>query len=303
MTSILFTVSFYDLCRLLVVILLWAICYPLINTGLNSSPPLLFAAMRSVMAGMTLIVFGLATGRSFPTGKIIWFILVLVGIFSSTLGFTGMFYAGDKISPGLATVLSNIQPLIAAIIGYFSLRERLDNQIVFALLLGFIGVNIISFNSIYISAGNSTLSGIFYVILGATGVAVGNVLLKRSALHIDPVMAIGWSFLIGGIVLLLFSFSAEDASTLVWSLEFLFIFVVLSIFGTAIVYVIWFDLMTRNELNRLNTFTFLTPVFGLIIAALFYNEHLTLVEWTGTITIMLAAIVAGKASRHRELNQ
>ena len=134
MFTVLFAVSFHDLCRLVVVILLWAICYPLINTGLNSSPPLLFAAMRSVVAGMTLVVFGLATGRTFPKGRIIWFVLVLVGIFSSTLGFTGMFYAGDKISPGLATVLSNIQPLIAAVIGYFVLKGRLNNQILFALL-------------------------------------------------------------------------------------------------------------------------------------------------------------------------
>lgn len=302
MFSFLFTVSFHDLCRLIVVILLWAICYPLINAGLNSSPPLLFAAMRSVVAGMVLIVFGLATGRSFPKGKILWFVLVLVGIFSSTLGFTGMFYAGDKISPGLATVLSNIQPLIAAVIGYFLLKERLDNQIVFSLLSGFTGVIIISFNSIYASTDNSTAYGTFYVLLGATGVAIGNVLLKRSALHIDPVMAIGWSFLIGGIVLLLFSFSIETVSALKWTPGFLFIFIVLSIFGTAIVYVIWFDLMTRNELNRLNTFTFLTPVFGLIIAAIFYNEHLTLVEWAGTILIIIAAITAGGMSWRRDLN-
>ena len=103
-------------------------------------------------------------------------------------------------------------------------------------------------------------------------------------------------------MLLLFSFSTEAVSALEWTPDFLIIFVVLSIFGTAIVYVIWFDLMTRNELNRLNTFTFLTPVFGLIIAAIFYNERLTLVEWAGTILIIVAAIAAGGVTRRRGLN-
>ena len=36
-----------------------------------------------------------------------------------------MFLTGGVVSPGLATVLANAQPLIAASLVYFVLRERL----------------------------------------------------------------------------------------------------------------------------------------------------------------------------------
>jgi hypothetical protein len=38
------------------------------------------------------------------------------------MGFSGMFLAGGLVSPGLATVLANIQPLIATVLGYFVLN-------------------------------------------------------------------------------------------------------------------------------------------------------------------------------------
>ena len=57
----------------------------------------------------------------------------------------------------------------------------------------------------------------------------------------------------------------------------------------------WFSLLRRAELNRLNTYTFLTPVFGLIIGMLFYGERLSPLEWGGAALVILAAVVS---SRH-----
>ncbi|NIP31237.1 MAG: EamA family transporter, partial [Candidatus Dadabacteria bacterium] len=37
---------------------------------------------------------------------------------------------------------------------------------------------------------------------------------------------------------------------------------------------IWFSLLNYVELNRVNVFTFLTPVFGLIIGLVYFDESL-----------------------------
>jgi len=43
-----------DLTQVLVVIILWAICYPLITTGLAAFPPFHFTALCSFLAGASL---------------------------------------------------------------------------------------------------------------------------------------------------------------------------------------------------------------------------------------------------------
>jgi drug/metabolite transporter (DMT)-like permease len=45
--------------------------------------------------------------------------------------------------------------------------------------------------------------------------------------------------------------------------------------------------LARAPLSKLNPFTFLTPVFGLLIGALFFDETFSLVEIVGiAVTVM-----------------
>src|SRR5688500_10092026 len=110
--------------RLVLVMALWAACFPLIALGLSSAPHLAFASMRAVLAGVCLLGLGSLLGRPMPAGRHAWALLALAG-FGTTLGFLGMFHAAEFISPGLATVIANAQPLLAAVLAYVFLAERL----------------------------------------------------------------------------------------------------------------------------------------------------------------------------------
>ena len=59
----------------------------------------------------------------------------------------------------------------------------------------------------------------------------------------------------------------EPSGRITWNLPFAVTLVTLAVFSTAGAFVLWFSLLRRAELNRLNTYTFLTPVFGLIIGS------------------------------------
>lgn len=61
----------------------------------------------------------------------------------------------------------------------------------------------------------------------------------------------------------------------------------LALLGTAVASTLWFSLLRRRELNRLNTFTFLTPAFGLLIGALFFGERLQGLEIVGIVLILV----------------
>lgn len=276
-----------DAARLVLVTFLWALCYPLIATGLAASPPLTFAALRAFVAGAGLLLPALALRRPLPQGRRVWLGLVGVGLTATGMGFTGMFLAGGLISPGLATVLSNAQPLIAAGLAYLALHEQLGPRRRLGLVLGFAGIVVVGLPGL--GTGSSSLPGVGFVLLGALGVAVGNVLLKHLAGRVDPLMATGWQFVLGGGALSLAAWIFEVPGQVSWTPAFVTVLLVLGLLGTALAFALWFSLLHRAELTRLNTFTFLTPAFGLAIGAMFFGETLRPMEMAG-IGLILAGV-------------
>lgn len=279
-----------DLARLTLVMFLWAACFPLIAAGLSLAPPLYFAALRSFVAGAGLLGLAFALRRPMPQGWRVWLSLLSVGLSATGLGFGGMFLAGGVVSPGLATVIANAQPLIAAGLAYFILGERLGPRRRVGLMLGFAGIVLIAMPGFGGANPNSTPGGVGYVLLGALGVAAGNVLFKRLVGQVDLLMATGWQFILGGIPLLLAALSFEQAAQVEWGLDFVIVLLALGLLGTALAFALWFSLLRRGELNRLNTFTFLTPAFALLIGAVFFGERLGLVEVGGIILTLIGVL-------------
>lgn len=250
------------------------------------SSPLFFAALRSFIAGLGLLIPAFALHRPLPRQPRVWLNLVGVGFGYTTLGFAGMFLGGGLVNPGTATVLSNAQPLIAAGLAYVILRERLDRHTLTGLLLGFAGIFLTALSSFSLTDATGSLLGIGYVVLAAFGVALSNVLLKRLAGQVDLLMATGLQFVLGGAVLQLVALVAEQPIRIQWTPSFILTLMVLSLAGTALALVLWFSLMERNRLNQLNTFTFLTPLFALVMGLLFFNERLSWLELGGIVLIL-----------------
>jgi drug/metabolite transporter (DMT)-like permease len=286
-----------DLTRLVLVMFLWALCFPLIATGLSAAPPLTFAALRAFIAGIGLLLPAFVLRRPLPQGGRVWLALLGVGLSATGLGFGGMFLAGGTISPGVATVVANTQPLIAAVLAYWVLRERLGARRQVSLFVGFIGIVLLTwsgFDGVNIThlqtdANYASVTGIGYILFGALGVAVGNILLKYLAHQVDLLMATGWQFMLGGVSLWLAALAFEAPAQVVWDLPFVVVLLTLGLPGTALAFGLWFSLLHRGELTRLNTFTFLTPVFALIMGVIYFSERLSLTEIAG-IVLTLAGV-------------
>lgn len=279
-----------DLLRLGLVMFLWALCFPLITLGLRKAPPLTLAALRSLVASIGLLLPAIVLRNPWPHGWRVWLTLIGVGISLTTMGFGGMFLAGGLISPGLATVLANVQPLLAAAVGFYVLDEHVGPRRRVGLALGFGGVMLVAAQGFDPGYTNSDPLGVAYILLGAGGVAVGNVLLKRLAGKVDLLMATGWQLLFGSIPLWVFARQWEGSLQVTLDLEFAAVLLALSLLGTALTFMLWFSLLHRSELNRLNIFTFLTPAIALILGTLFFNESLTWVDVSG-MTLILAGVL------------
>jgi drug/metabolite transporter (DMT)-like permease len=282
--------------RLLTVMLLWATCFPLITTGLGLAPHLAFATMRAALAGLSLLAVAIFLRRPFPKNARAWRLILLVALGASTLGFFGMFHAAEFIAPGLATVVYNAQPLLAALLAHAFLGERLKLLGKAGLVAGFGGIVVIAWPGLAAGSATGYALGIFYVALAATGEAIGNVTMKRLPDEIDAIMAMGLQLLIGALPLALFSIWSEDISSITWSGNFFGLLVALSVFGTALPFWLWFATLKKVALNQANAFRFLVPLFGLMLGATFFQERFSWVEASGAALILLGiALMQGDA--------
>jgi len=276
--------------QIVLVMFLWAICFPLIKMGLPYAPHLTFAAIRAFIAGVTLLVIALILRRSLPKGWKVWFILTLIGLGATTLGFFGMFHASEFVSPGIATVVSNTQPLMAILLALFILGEDLDTRGKLGMFLGFLGIVLIALPGLLSTSDSTYLTGIGYILLSALGITISNVLIRYIAAQIDALTAMGLQLFLGSIFLALIAIITEDTSTVEWSPTFLFSLLGLSLPGTALAYWLWCHVLKKTELNRANVFSFLVPIFGLIMGAVFYEETYDLLVLAG-IGLILTSII------------
>lgn len=272
--------------RLVAIMGLWAACFPLITIGLNLAPHLAFATMRAALAGLCLLLLGVILHRPVPSGARIWGLIAVVGLGDTTLGFLGMFHAAEFVSPGLATVIYNAQPLLAAVLAHVVLGERLKVLGKIGLIAGFAGIIAIAWPGLVSSDVNGYALGIAYIFLAVTGEAMSNVVLKRLPDETDAMMVMGFQLVLGAAPLAVVSVWTENATSVTWSADFVAVLVVLSVFGTALPYWLWFAALKRVELSRANAFRFLTPLFGLAIGAAFFGERLGWDQAVGTALVL-----------------
>lgn len=280
--------------KILLAMLLWAACFPLLTIGITYAPHLAFATLRALLAGLVLVGLALTLGRPNPRGLRNWVTLSLIGFGATSLGYLGMFHAAEFVSPGIATVIANSQPLLAAVLAGAVLGERLTLQGKVGLFLGFCGILVIVSPALLNTNQDNYILGIAYIVLAALGITASNVILKKVADSVDPLMTIGWQLLIGAVPLAIASAITEDVTAIQWSFAFIAILITLSLFGSALVYVVWLSVLSEVALSKANAFSFLVPVFGLTIGALFYNETLSITTLAG---IGLALLGVGLVTR------
>lgn len=273
--------------KIVMAMLLWALCFPLITAGLQYSPHLTFATLRAVLAGVALVLIAIFLRRPIPHGRRTWLTLCVVGVGATSLGFVGMFHAAEFVSPGLATVVANAQPLLAAMLGVAWLGERLAKVGWGGLLIGFAGILVIALPQLENEVQDGTAIGFAYIVLAAVGVTISNVAIKSIAGEVDGLFAMGFQMLIGSVPLAVAAILLEDQSAIQWTSVFVVSLLGLALFGSALVYWLWFSVLEVVELNRAIVFSFLVPIFGLTIGALFFGERLSAVQLFGILLVIV----------------
>ena len=269
--------------------LIYALCYALIKAGLAFAPPLSFAGLRALLAGVALLGLALLQKAPVLPSGVAWRELLALAITATTLTYGAMFLSPGRTGAGIASVLGNTQALFTLGLAVIFLGERLTPGKLAGLFLGFAGVVLISYPAL-IAADAYGLSGALLALTASVGAAAGSVIFKRTGTRSNVLTITAWQLIVGSLPLLALSAVVERGVGVIWNAEFIILLLFLALVGTSLAAAVWYALVQRDDVGRLTLFFFLVPVFGLAIAVVIFGEQVSLLQGLGA-ALTVAAMV------------
>jgi drug/metabolite transporter (DMT)-like permease len=249
-------------------------------------PPVLAATTRSVVATFLLWVYARALGeRVFLSWEHMGHGLVIGFLFGAE--FLLLYCGTDYTNASRAVIFLYTHPIWVALGAHFLLsHERLNWIKVVGLCLAFVGL-------VSVFASRPASLGPLHYVGDLMEVAAG-VLWAATTLYIKrfiwgrpityfqtlfaqlffsiPILAAGWLLLESGKSVIL---GPLVVSAIVYQT------VVVSFFS----YLVWFWMIHRFPVSRLAAFTFLAPLFGVILSGILLKENLTFELWVGFLLV------------------
>jgi drug/metabolite transporter (DMT)-like permease len=292
----LFGKRLYVVVAFAVLVLFWGSAFSVVKVGLEYSPPMVFAGLRTLTGGLMILLVAVVWDGS-PNLRRDWPIFLLFAAFNVVFFFGFQTLAILYLPSGTAAVLEYLQPMLVGLLAWMILGESLSLAKIVGLILGFSGIAAVSAGSIF---GNISLVGVAFGTGSAFSWALGTVFFKRYEERISTMWAVAIPFVLGGMVLTLFSFAIESWSevsptgTLFASLTYV------SLVEIALAWLIWFGLVRAGEASRVAVYVFFVPLVSIVIGAIFLDEQLTASLLIGTVLIVTGIYTVDRSSTGKD---
>lgn len=289
----------------LLYILLWSSSFIATKVVLRYSPPLTLLAARFLAAAGAMALLARLRGLTPPRDAGVWGRLALFGLCNAALPLAFNFEALRHLSAGTGAIIAATNPLLVALVAPFILGERLSWTRIAGLALGFGGV--IAVMVVRLDAGIDTPTGIALSTLSVLSLVAATFLFKRLLPAEEPLVVNAVQLAAAGLVVaplaLLFERPGPVRLDVSFVAAFLYLVAVIS-YLVAVISVaaslLWFWLLARGEASVVSAYFFLTPIFGLGLAALLLGEPFTARDAAGLVAVMAGIFLIGRPARARE---
>jgi O-acetylserine/cysteine efflux transporter len=279
------------------VAIVWGINFVIIDVGLESFPPLLFAGLR-----FTLVAFPAVFLVRRPPVPVRW--VIGVGTFMSAGQFGLLFVAIHEGMPaGLASVVLPTQAIFTIALAVAFLGERPRGAQVLGAAVALAGVLVIAAGR----ARGVALGPLLLCVGAAASWGVGNIFNRRAQAP-DALALLLWSSLVPPLPLFALSFLLEGPHRIGHALAGVSAGAVLALLyvvvaSTAFGFGSWTWLLRRHPASRVAPFTLLVPPVGIATAWIALGERPSASELVGAGVILAGLALANSTLRLPRLAQ
>lgn len=270
--------------------LVWGTSYPAIEIGLQSLPPILFAALRYDLASVALFGYVLATGatRWRPATRAEWQLVAIGGTLLIGVHYALLFVGQSYVPSAIGAVMMSFVPVLTPALAVPLLKKRLSPPEVGGLAIGLIGVVIVANPG---EGFGGRLLGVGLLFVSAVSFAFGSVLTARFDVSLPLPAMQAWMTLIGAGVLHLSSAAYERSAFSVLAarpgLEVLIALSYLALFASAGGFLLYFDLLSELGPSEVSLVSYLVPVVAAASGWLAFGETISSASTIGFCVIFV----------------
>jgi drug/metabolite transporter (DMT)-like permease len=279
-----------ELTLLLALATLWGASYTFIKIGVETIPPVTLIAARTLIAGGILLAVIRVRGLAVPRDAATWRRFLAQACLNSVIPFTLIAWAERTVDAGLATILNSTSPIFAFLLTLAITRhEPVTGRKLFGVAAGIAGTCLIIGMQAFGGLGRGLSAQL--AIVAATICYAGAAIFGRRFKGLDPIMPAAGSLVCGAAILVPVSLVVDRPWSLAPSTASLLALLGLSVFSTALAFVIYFRLVHTLGSVGTTAQAYLRVPIGVAVGVVFLGETLPSTAWAG-----LACVIVGVAA-------
>ncbi|HEV8640925.1 MAG TPA: DMT family transporter [Methylomirabilota bacterium] len=266
--------------------LFWGVNPIAIKIGLEDAPPLRLAAIRFLVGGIIILGWAWITGRlaGLRIAREEWRPLSVLGVML-TAQIASMNIATGLTSAAHVAIILNLYAVHFVVLAHFLIPgDRLSLRRLAGVLIAYAGIALLFGRE---AGGAPTLLGDGIMFLSALLLAERTVYMARAVQTFDPVKILLAQAVIGVVLLFLMSLLFEPGATR-WTTRLAGSIAFQGAIVSGFNFVVNLWLLKRYRPSALAAFFLTQPLFGVVAAALFAGDALTL-----DLLVASAAVAAG----------
>lgn len=280
------------LAHLAVIYIVWSSTYLAIRLTVQPGagfPPFMMGLMRVTVSAAILLVWARFRGERLRLTKEEWLVLGASGVLLWTGGNGLVAWAEQRMESGLTALILGSTPITVALLEGLIDREAPSKTIMVSLLLGLMGVGVLSYPEIQ-SGGSADLYGILALVGALVSWGIGTVLQSRRAVDVSVRVSAGYQMAAGGAGFVVLSgLMGEPLPTptteawLAWGY--------LVVIGGVVAFTSYVSAIRMLPMKVVMTYAYVNPVLAVLLGWLVLGEVIT--AWTvgGSVLVLLG--VAG----------
>jgi len=261
----------------------------------NNIDLFLLAFVRFFVSGLILLCFGYVQQHKDEKVKgITLFKIILLGVFGISIGLGSFHFSMEYIKASTGAVIFSMNPIFSAITAFVILNESLHFKNIFGMILGLIGVYILSFGFNAIDV--SSLVGVGAMLLSAIVFGTYIVLSKKYIAKYGTFMVTGIGFASGALLFLPFvkSYRVENIAFTISILSYI------TILATTLAYALYFYGLKRVPVSVGASMFYLKPILASILAVCVLSEKLLYNFYIGLALILFGLLLTNSKKRVKE---
>ena len=273
----------------LIFIILWASAFVTSKAIVDDSSPFAALSFRFGLVSLGFFIFCIFTNSKIILSFNDFIKASIIGICFHGLYLGGVFYAiSENLSVGITAIIVSLQPILTAIFAGPFLKEVVTWKQWVGIMLGFFGTLLV----IGMDIGESIpIIGLIASLIGLTAITSGTLLQRKIGGNIPLATSNLYQAFSAFIFLLMITFLFEK-SFINFSLNFILSMSWQVIFVSFGAFTILQYLINTGTASRTATLFFLVPPVSVVMAWLFLNEKMTILDISGLIIATLGVYLA-----------